>query len=545
MKSAFLSFALILSISLLVSSCDTQPKLEAEQWKEIELTFTAQDDYSNPYTNVELWAEFIHTSGEIMKMPGFWYEGKSWKVRFASPYDTGEWTFTTRCDKKEDTGLNQSGIIICKPYAGDNNMVKHGFLKMSPGQRNVVYADGSPFLMIADTPWGLPYRGTKESVTAYSKNRQSRGINAALLMSLQPDMRAEGPDDRVSQAGFAKAFSDLPDGHINNLNPTYFQTLDTLIGILLEHEIVPVFQPVFHGFGWKGLDVLGAVADPDEYVRYSRYLLARYGASHAFWLVSGDNNGLGPGVKEAGEYIEEWDPHRQPTGIHYNPMCDNQPEWAPEGICFHYNKSYQSAGWLDFQWCQTGHAGLHDTHKVELMYDNLPTKAVANGEPTYEGIRDPENGSAWWQGHEAWIQYTSGGTMGVVYGAGGLWNWKLNPEEEGWDDWCNSNVSWKEAIELPGSIYVGYLGDALKGLNTTDIERHPELAEGNYCLAHPGKLYIIYLPEGGTVQVSGYEGMADFKWFDPQKGEFTDKGITDAQSFTASDEPAVLIIEIR
>ena len=53
------------------------------------------------------------------------------------------------------------------------------------------------------------------------------------------------------------------------------------------------------------------------------------------------------------------------------------------------------------------------------------SKATTHAEPTYEGIRDPDNGAGWWQGHEAWLNFTSGGTMGVVYGAGGLWNWTL------------------------------------------------------------------------------------------------------------------------
>ena len=70
-------------------------------------------------------------------------------------------------------------------------------------------------------------------------------------------------------------------GHLNQLNPGYFQTMDRLMDILVEHEIVPVLQPVFQGYGWKGLSVAGTVAPPDEYARYCRYLVARYGA----WLA--------------------------------------------------------------------------------------------------------------------------------------------------------------------------------------------------------------------------------------------------------------------
>jgi hypothetical protein len=136
--------------------------------------------------------------------------------------------------------------------------------------------------------------------------------------------------------------------------------------------------------------------------------------------------------------------------------------------------------------------------------------------------------------------------MGVVYGAGGLWNWKLTPDEKGWDDWANSNVSWREAIKLPGSKFTGYLGKALKGLDITDIEMHPELANGNLCLAKPGKIYIVYLPEGGKVKLSKLSDTLTFYWFDPVKGDFIseDKIKSNEQEFDSETKlPMVLIVK--
>ena len=79
----------------------------------------------------------------------------------------------------------------------------------------------------------------------------------------------------------------------SDLNPAYFQYLDRLLGILQQHGIVPVLQPVFQGFGWKGLDVAGTVVPPREYARYCRYLVARYGARPAVCLVGADGSGRG------------------------------------------------------------------------------------------------------------------------------------------------------------------------------------------------------------------------------------------------------------
>lgn len=519
----------------------------AEQWQEIELNFTSEGNYQNPYTDVEFWVEFTGPEGEKLIRPGFWDGGNTFKVRFANPLDKGEWQWKSIASQIGDSGLHgKTGKIVSAPYAGSNQLIKNGLLRMSPGKRNVIHANGKPFLMVGDTPWGLPWRGTVESVTEYAVKRQQQGFNTALLMSLQPDCDAVGPRRRTEPEGFDVAFEDLKDGHINNLNSSYFGYLDSLRNILIDHGIVPVFQPVFHGFGWKGLKVLGWNVATLEYTRYCRCLVARYGAKPAMWLVGADADGREPSVKVGGEEVEKWDAYLQPTGIHYSPFDDYTPDWwnKPEPYVPHMNSICQDAEWLDFQWCQTGHGGAHLLHKVERMYNNKPVKAACNAEPTYEGIRDSINGSGWWQGHEAWSQLCSGGTMGVVYGAGGLWNWKLFKDEPGWPDWANSNVSWKEAIQLPGANYVGFLGKALSGIDITDIEMHHELAGGKLCLTKPGELYLVYLPEGGEVTIADLPENLTFRWFNPVKGEFYTEGKTVANQLFSSGmrQPAVLIV---
>jgi len=483
--------------------------------------------------------------------PGFWRSEKKWSVRVAFP-ETGTWKWSSYASDTNNKGLHGlTGSVIVHEYEGDDPFIKRGLLRMSPGKRNVVYADGTPFLMIGDTPWALPWRGSYESVMIYAQNRKERGFNTALLMSLQPDRDANGPRTRTDSLGFDVAFEDLKDGHINNLNPGYFEYLDSLRNILVSHGIVPVFQPVFHGFGWKGLNVLGWNIDSIEYSRYCRYLVARYGAKPAMWLVGADSDGRDKGVTEGGQEIELWDAYEQPTGLHYSPFDDRVPDWMDDfgGIYEpHRNGQHQEADWLDFQWCQTGHSGDHQLHKVAIMFDHLPSKAVANGEPTYEGIRDSLNASGWWQGHEAWSQFLSGGTMGVVYGAGGLWNWKLFAHEAGWPDWADSDVSWREAIELPGSRYVGYLGKAMEGLDITDIERHPELAEGKPCLTKPGKLFVVYMEEGGSVNLKNLPDSFLIRWFDPVNGVDVSElngSRSDGSFYSPIQGPSVLIIQAK
>lgn len=549
MNSTFRIF-LLASLVFLLHCAEPEPLTEVPQWTTHEIILTSTNTYENPYTDVQVLGIFKNAAGDSLIRPGFWDGDNTWKIRFSPPDSDQIWSWQSVASKSDDSGLNgQLGKIRSIAYQGDNHLIQHGLLRMSPGKRSVVHADGAPFLLVGDTPWALPFRATQAHATEYARDRQAKGFNAALLMTVQPDMEAEGPDARDTPLGFAKGFADLSEGHINQLNPAYFQMLDSLTGILLDHEIVPVYQPVFHGFGWKGKKVLGNYIDPAEYVRYCRYLLARYGSQPACWLLAGDNGGRDPGVKESGEMMEQLDTYQQPTGLHYNPCDDYIAEWAvdnPLKHCEHYNKRFQAEPWLDFQWAQTGHSDEHLYHKVERMYENVPIKASANGEPTYEGMNDGKNGLGWWQGEEAWMQFLSGGTMGVVYGAGGLWQWKVTADEQGWTAWAGQAMSWREAMKQEGSRYVGFVSKALGGYPTTDLKKRPDLSD-QPLLAHAGRFYVAYLNEGGKISISGVPAGLPLRWFDPKNGTFEAEMTTDGnESFEAPNgNPWVLLIGER
>lgn len=499
-------------------------------WQATELTFTADRPYGNPYTDVDLFVSFRHESGVELLRPAFWDGANTWKVRFASPLTFGSWRWES-FSAPRDPGLSgHNGELRVEPAAPAHRFERHGFWRIPPGQRNLQHADGTPALLVADTAWALPWRATHEQCELYAHRRQAQGFNAALLMSVQPDRRARGPRSRTEHDGFDVGFEDLPDGHINQLNVAYFQYLDDLAAILHRHEIVPVWNPVFHGYGWKGLDVAGLVIPPVEYARYCRYLVARYGAHPAIWLVAADGDGLAPGVDPGGWEIERWDAYQHPTGIHYAP---HQDPWA-----------YQDRPWLDFQWCQTGHNGEHVPQRVATLWEKRPVKAIANGEPTYEQIGEPGRAAGWWQGHEAWNNLTAGGTMGVVYGAGSLWQWRLDTQEEH-QEWCMArHAGWREALEFEGANYVGVLSRIFAGLPFANMEPDYRHTYGRAGLIVPGKLFIVYLPNGGPLQLEQTrkeELPNQYRVIDPTNGAVLASGVRQDPILTAAGEPRVVV----
>lgn len=488
----------------------SEPK-KAPQWQSVELSFQSENSYANAYTEVTFWAEFEHESGLKLKRPGFWDGGDQFKVRFASPTAFGQWKWRTFTDV-EDGGLRgKAGSLTAVAAEDDNPFSKHGFWTIPFGSRWMQYADGTSAVMVADTPWGIPWRATHEDVAIYAKDRQAKGFNAALLMSVMPDRRMEGPEDRTQPAGFARGFRDLPQGHINEMNPEYFRYLDSSVETLVEHGIAPVWQPVFHGYGWRGLGVAGQVIPANEYARYCRYLVARYGAYPAIWLVLGDGHGAEPGIRAGGQAIEQWDAYQQPTGLHYGPHAGSQ--------------AHQSAKWLDFQWIQTGHNGEHRQDRLAAHWYLTPTKAIANGEPTYENIGRTGKASGWWQGHEAWRNLCAGGTMGVVYGAGSLWNWIHADEPTQNDGWARApNASWRDALDFEGSSYVGVVSKILAGVSLEGCQPDNTCTYGRPSLFRPYQTLIIYLDDGGDLRVLREDIPDKWRVYDAKSGEVVTSG---------------------
>ena len=485
--------------------------VQSSVWREVEIVLTGEQEYRNPYVEVEVWVDFEHETGIRLRRPAYWDGGRTWRVRFAPP-EVGSWKWTSAGSLPEQTG--QLDAIATEPGEA-NPFYVHGFWRMSPGGRSLVHADETPAILAADTPWALPWRATPEQVRVYAADRQAKGFNAVLLMTVQPDMRAVGPRDRTQDEGFGVGFDDLREGHLNRIEVGYFQYLDELIGILVEHHLVPVLQPVFHGFGWKGLDVAGPVVPPAEYARYCRYLVARYGARPALYLVGADGSGEEPQIPAGGAEVHAWDCYGQPTGIHYRPHIRSN--------------AFQDAEWLDFQWCQTGHEGEHVAERVADMWRNLPIKAIANGEPTYENSGVTGKATGWWQGHEAWSNLCAGGTMGVVYGAGSLWQWRLHPDEPGHEPYFVApGAGWREALDFEGSAYVGLVAKILDGLPTTDMAPDWTRAIAARALSVPGRMFLVYRENGGPIMVFDDSVPLDYRIVDPRDGSVVAVGVRES-----------------
>jgi Protein of unknown function (DUF4038)/Domain of unknown function (DUF5060) len=485
----------------------------APQWREVEITFTGPD-LANPYSDVDAWVVFRHADGRELRRPVFWDGATCYRVRFASPLPDGEWVWEVRAAQPGHRFTPGNGrLTSAPPQEAAHRALTRGFVSAHPAGRSFCHADGSPAFFVFDTAWAMPWRATVEDVEVYAADRQAKGFTAVLMMSVQPDMNARGPVGRNIDEGFEVGFHDLPEGRLSQINVGYFQYFDRIVGVLVDHGITPVWQPVFHGYGWKGLEVAGPVIPPDEYARYCRYLVARFGARPAVYLPGADGAGTEPQIEAGGREIQEWDAYGQPTGIHYRPH--------------HRNDEHQDADWLDFQSCQTGHMGDHVPDRVATMWAQRPPKAIMNGEPSYEHSGRRGVAEGWWQGHEAWSNLCAGALMGVAYGAGGLWQWRLHPQEPGHGEYFLApGAGWREALRFEGSRYVGLVGKILEDLPIGNAAPCWDVSTNTRGLLDPGVLYLGYAEHGGPWVFLDADGRVPSRYWliDPRAGRVLKSG---------------------
>jgi len=89
-----------------------------------------------------------------------------------------------------------------------------------------------------------------------------------------------------------------------------------------------------------------------------------------------------------------------------------------------------------------------------------------------------------------------------------------------------------------------YLRDFFEGLPYWRMQPHNEVVERGFCLAEPGKLYVVYLPEGGSVRLK-VKGNYKSRWYDPRSGKWRPgpeiKGETSAEAPDGRDW--ILLVE--
>jgi hypothetical protein len=136
----------------------------------------------------------------------------------------------------------------------------------------------------------------------------------------------------------------------------------------------------------------------------------------------------------------------------------------------------------------------------------------------FDGTVRPERGRPYdlhsIRKHTLWGTLLAGGA-GVEY----YFGYELPQNDLVCEDWRSRERSW-EYCRIALEFFNGEEIPFWDMSNADALVGNPEHTNERYCLARPGEVYLVYLPEGGSTQLDLREasGAFEVRWFDPRNG---------------------------
>lgn len=555
-------------------------------WEKIDLEFTAEGAYDNPYVEVTVWVD-LEGPGFSRRVYGFWNGGNSFVVRVLATAP-GEWRWTSG-SLPADGGLSgRSGGFTAISWSEaelEANPNRRGMVGPSANGRGLQYADGTPYFLIGDTWWSLPsFRfpftdpdagprplGPDATLNDYVGYRKAQGYNCVGLIAAQPAWANDGHPQSLQMAdgtwvraawkqpgtqsakdmhneggrpflfpgkvpGFEDVFPDM-----DRINPDYFKVLDAKIDYLNSEGFVPFIEVARRDTGqaWKKF-----YDWPESYARYIQYVFARYQANIAiFSPIHYDYFEQTITAEDYNEPIgKALDTHGRPP---FGTMLSANPN--PSTLV-----NFGADSWVDLH--QSGNVREHYTYwYLTEIFESEPARPAINGEPYYAGLHqlgtpyplrvEPDS-----EADQCYVRsglygsFLSGGLAGFIYGAEGIWQADTEPESlyRMWD-----SFGWQSAAQVQHLKAFAMV----RGQRYLELEPRAELVMPNkagpdfgyfgwsYCARTPDRsLFLIYFEKDAPMEarVRGATKYGRYRptFFDPRSGEWLqpDKPVTVASS---------------
>lgn len=544
-------------------------------WEKVDLTFSAAIAHENPYVDVQLWVD-LEGPGFSRRVYGFWNGGSEFVVRVTAPR-AGNWSWRSGSNT-DDSGLaGKSGKFVAEPWSAEElaaNPNRRGMIVTGPEGRGLQYADGTPYLMIADTWWSVPsFRypladavnpgplGKGSTLNDYADFRLKQGFNCIAMIAAQPAWANDGKppiieaeDGMVIRAawkqpgtnsakdmhneggkpfhfpGKVPGYEDLvPD--LDRVNPDYFKVMDAKIDYLNSIGMVPFIEVSRRDIGpvWKKYHDFA-----ESYSRFVQYIFARYQAN--ITILSPIHYDYYRHAIPAMEYNEP-----------INLMIERFGK-PPFGTLLTANanpSTYVNFGpdsWVDLH--QTGNEREHYTYWFHTEMFEAERKPSVSGEPYYAGlaglvpehIRVPANTEAdgCYVRSGIYGGFLSGGLAGYIYGAEGVWQADIEDE---------SVIPMWDAMQWDTGGQVAHLKTfaEVRGQRYLELEPASELLMPNksgpdisyfgwsYCARTPDRdLFLVYF-EKDTPMAAKLRGVRvgdKYRpaFFDPRRGEWLAQG---------------------
>ena len=257
---------------------------------------------------------------------------------------------------------------------------------------------------------------------------------------------------------------------------------------------------------------------------YFRELVARFGYQLALNWNLGEENTQSPRVqREMAAYMKKIDPYDHHLVIHtfpqqqekvYPPLLGEKSELTGASLQNHWDQAHRRT----LQWIEASEKAGKSW--VVCNDEQGPADGGVPPDPGYKGFsgkakeKHREYDLHDIRKHTLWGTLMAGGA-GVEY----YFGYKLPQNDLNCQDFRSRERSWKY-----GKIAIDFFNSFSRDVPIEEMRCHDELVgnpkhdNSRYCLAKPGELYLVYLPDGGEVELdlAKHKGQFTLDWFDPR-----------------------------
>jgi len=509
-----------------VSFSQAASRVETYDFVEVIATI-AKPDAGNPFTAAALSGSLMKAgSGERMAVDGFCDspDGSVFRIRFM-PSSPGSYSYSL------------------KYRQGDFERTQEGSFEASASRRR------GPIRVDPDYPWHFIWEGTKEhyffnGTTAFwlmgwreeriiqnviqrlhdLKVNRIRVLLAGAMNNVLGEPVLTGANFSMMLrpwAAQAPESFDRPGIDYTRFNVSYWQKFERVLRFARDRDmIISVVQDISTHQGQP------AAGSEDER-RYLHYAAARLGAfSNITWDLGDDLDSFRDEkwARETGTLLESWDP--------YHHLATSHP--------VHREHQDRAADWFGFtsiqDWSRRQHALMLEEREIQKKTGRIIPQA--NEEYGYEDHYPQWAPGVGSDSAEALRRVAWEIAMAGAYGTTG------ESARRGTNIWPDTGGGWINGRGDDTMVMLrGYahMVDFFTSFEWWKTEPHDELVSGGaYCLAKPGEIYAVYLPNGGDVSVKLEPGQYQATWFSAFTGETVALGQAEGATWKSPKAPGWL-----
>lgn len=481
-----------------------------QQYGVAEFVFRIENpSIQNPFTDINVNGKFTSLRGSI-DVTGFSdsQDGSVFRLRFSPDLPGTEYKYIVSVNGKGIEAAFNGNLISTRP-AGKGPVIADPRYP-----KHFIYAGTrEPFIHMGITEYNLlDISNNDAQVAATIDYCVKNGFNKIrfLLAGYPRDFDNRSSDDVDHGVPVdpwkAPNYGGLP-GRVNPLpawpgkphnydferfNPEYWQQVDRAVRLMKEKGIVATCILMIEKQNLP--KEIGRLTE-NEYRLY-KYAVARLAAfDNVWWDLGNEHNEYRDAEwgNKMGDFVKEIDPYNRLSSAHA-----------------YADFFYGNSSWADFIITQQ-YGDLDSVHNWTLKYYNVK-KPYINEEYGYEGSADKPVGHGMnsnWVRKCHWAIAMAGG-----YGTYG--------------DWSNGVSYFYMGIPGPGkaATELKQLKLLLESVPFRSMIPSDNLTTNGYCLSQPGKMWLVYLPEGGSSEIdltASETKTLSGRWFDPASGIYSSK----------------------